>query len=88
MFLRNGTAWADTLLTDIDPCAPPPPQPQFPPVPPAWKQALAQPLGVAQAPTTPKHKFSAYLDQTDETEFQEADAATLRGWHATISADA
>ena len=49
---------------------------------------LYAPLAAAQAPTTPKHKFSAYLDQTDETEFQEADATTLRGWHAAFIADA
>ena len=84
VMLSNGTPWADTLSFDVDPSAPPPPQPQFPPLPPGWAIAQQQP----QAPSAPKHKFSTYLDQTDETEFQEADATTLRGWNANFIADA
>ena len=54
-----------------------------PPLPPGNPQ-----LPLANALAAPKHKFSGFLDQADETEFQEADMQQVQRWHQDFIADA
>ena len=73
VFTRNGRLWADTEARDVDPNAPAPAPP-----PPPQAQPPQQGGGAALAVT--KHKFSAYIDQADETEFLEADPGQVEVW--------
>ena len=80
VFMHNGKSWLETEALDVDPMVEPPP--------PATQQQLQQWFPPQAPAALPKHKFSAFLDQGDETEFLEAENVVVQGWHANFVADA